>query len=332
MAKKSFSFLIISHRLGSAKTVFVPQWFWRFVFFSVFGIVVFCTFSVVQHLTYFSRLKRIVEPTLAENNMLREEKKNFEAKTAGLHQQIAQLNDQLLRERKTHRQSLSFLNGQLSSLKRFSTKLKILSGFKLSAEECDSLGMGGPAMNLDMTDFLEAKTIAEMEDNLRREMREQYGEFQEIWDYLETKKSLLGDTPELAPLFGKLTSKFGARRWKRSRHTEGHAGIDIAVPRGTAVLATADGVATWVGWKGDYGNLIELDHGNDYTTRYGHLSRFNIKTGDRVRKGEIIGYSGNTGRSTGPHLHYEVRISEIPVDPIRYLKKRGNSEASQNGE
>jgi len=95
------------------------------------------------------------------------------------------------------------------------------------------------------------------------------------------------------------------------------------VPRGTPVSAPAEGVVTIRSRVGDYGNLIELDHGTGYTTRFGHLSKFNVEIGDRVKKGQIIGFVGSTGRSTGPHLHYEVRMNGTPVDPIGYMGDLG---------
>jgi len=100
-----------------------------------------------------------------------------------------------------------------------------------------------------------------------------------------------------------------------------HAGIDLAGPYGTPIYATADGTVERAGWNnGGYGNLIELDHGRGIETRYGHLSKILIHAGQQVKRGQLIGYMGSTGRSTGNHLHYEVRIDGKPVNPIPFMK------------
>lgn len=100
-----------------------------------------------------------------------------------------------------------------------------------------------------------------------------------------------------------------------------HAGIDLAGPHGTPIYATADGAVRRSGWNsGGYGNLIELDHGRGIETRYGHLSRILVRAGQPVKRGQLIGYMGSTGRSTGSHLHYEVRIDGRPVNPIPFMR------------
>jgi murein DD-endopeptidase MepM/ murein hydrolase activator NlpD len=98
-----------------------------------------------------------------------------------------------------------------------------------------------------------------------------------------------------------------------------HKGLDLAVASGTPVLAPADGVVERASWFSSYGNLIEIAHGGNMETRYGHLSGYNVVEGQHVHKGDVIGYVGSTGRSTGPHLHYEVRIDGHAVDPMPYL-------------
>jgi murein DD-endopeptidase MepM/ murein hydrolase activator NlpD len=99
-----------------------------------------------------------------------------------------------------------------------------------------------------------------------------------------------------------------------------HKGLDLAVPAGTPVLAPADGVVEKASWFSSYGNFIEIDHGGNMETRYGHLSGYNVVAGQHVHKGDVIGYVGSTGRSTGPHLHYEVRIGGEAVDPTPYMQ------------
>lgn len=117
------------------------------------------------------------------------------------------------------------------------------------------------------------------------------------------------------------TSAFGVRSDPFRRGAAMHAGIDLAGPSGTPIYATADGVVTRSGWNsGGYGNLVEIDHGRGIVTRYGHLSSMAVQPGSRVTRGQVIGRMGSTGRSTGSHLHYEVRIDDRPVNPIPFMR------------
>lgn len=116
------------------------------------------------------------------------------------------------------------------------------------------------------------------------------------------------------PASGRISSTFG-QRWGRM-----HNGLDIAVNTGTPVKAAADGKVTFAGWNGSYGILVTIDHGNNVETRYAHNSRVNVKVGQTVTRGQVIAYSGNTGNSTGPHLHFEIRYRGNPVNPQNYLK------------
>ncbi|PEQ12396.1 hypothetical protein B2G71_12275 [Novosphingobium sp. PC22D] len=127
--------------------------------------------------------------------------------------------------------------------------------------------------------------------------------------------------PSRTPLEGyHLTSSFGMRVHPVTGGLRGHKGIDLGAPIGTPIYATADGVISKASWFGGYGLFISIEHGGELQTRYGHMSRLNVAEGQRVRKGEIIGFVGSTGRSTGPHLHYEVRVKGEAVNPIPYMQ------------
>jgi len=117
----------------------------------------------------------------------------------------------------------------------------------------------------------------------------------------------------------KLTSGYGMRNHPVLGGRRNHAGVDLAAPTGTPVYATADGLVGKAEWFSSYGNYIQIEHGGEMQTRFAHLSGYAIKAGDRVKKGDLIGYVGSTGRSTGPHLHYEVRIAGDAVDPTPYM-------------
>lgn len=126
--------------------------------------------------------------------------------------------------------------------------------------------------------------------------------------------------PSRMPLEGAaLTSGFGMRTHPVLGGRRAHTGIDLAAPTGTPVYATADGVVSRADWYSSYGLYISVEHGASMQTRYAHLSRLAVAAGDNVKKGDLIGYVGSTGRSTGPHLHYEVRVDGVAVNPIPYM-------------
>ena len=127
--------------------------------------------------------------------------------------------------------------------------------------------------------------------------------------------------PSRMPVDGvRLSSDYGMRTHPVLGGRRGHKGVDLAGPTGTPIHATADGIVSRADWFSSYGLYVSLEHGGSLQTRYGHMSRLNVAAGQRVRKGEIIGYVGSTGRSTGPHLHYEVRIAGAAVNPVPYLQ------------
>ena len=128
-----------------------------------------------------------------------------------------------------------------------------------------------------------------------------------------------------------LTSDYGMRTHPVLGGRRSHNGVDLAGPTGTPVYATADGVVGKAEWFSSYGNYIQIEHGGEMETRYAHLSGYNVTAGQRVRKGDLIGFVGSTGRSTGPHLHYEVRISGQPVDPRPYMVASAETLAHGHG-
>jgi len=130
---------------------------------------------------------------------------------------------------------------------------------------------------------------------------------------------VLGRMPIVKPVLGWVNSNFGIRISPFSKKIKKHQGLDFSVPMNSAIYATADGVVKSVGKTGTYGLVIDIEHSNRVMTRFAHLSRASVKKGDKVCRGEIIGMSGSTGRSTGPHLHYEIRVDKKPVDPKLFL-------------
>lgn len=126
--------------------------------------------------------------------------------------------------------------------------------------------------------------------------------------------------PNLWPVEGPITGSFGERTDPFNGEGAFHSGVDISATLGQPIIAPADGVVTFADFQGGYGKAIVLDHGHEITTRYGHLANFAVAVGQHVHRGDTIGYVGLSGRSTGPHLHYEVRIGDTPVNPHKYLR------------
>jgi murein DD-endopeptidase MepM/ murein hydrolase activator NlpD len=139
---------------------------------------------------------------------------------------------------------------------------------------------------------------------------------------VERRRALALATPSIWPVTGWLSSAYGNRRDPFTGGSDFHPGLDISSPQGEPVLAPADGVVSSASFSGNYGNLIVLDHGFGIITRYGHLSRFAVMNGQQVRRGDVIGFVGTTGRSTSPHLHYEILMNGQQTNPLRLLAQR----------
>ncbi len=135
--------------------------------------------------------------------------------------------------------------------------------------------------------------------------------------------------PSRMPVDGsRMSSNFGTRRHPVLGGRRAHHGVDLAGPVGTPIYATADGVIAKADWFGGYGLFVQIEHGGSMQTRYGHMSRLNVAPEQRVRKGDVIGFMGSTGRSTGSHLHYEVRIDGVAVNPVPYMQADGIAAAA----
>lgn len=157
-----------------------------------------------------------------------------------------------------------------------------------------------------------------IEQNLRdARLREQ--ELMTTWDALSDRQNMLSSMPSIKPAHGYYSSSFGYRYDPINGRPLLHAGVDIASPWGTPVLAPGDGVVSFAGYEGGYGNLVSIDHGYGVTTRFAHNSRIFVTQGQRVHRWDPISAVGSTGHSTGAHVHYEVRVHGLPVDPLNYI-------------
>lgn len=146
----------------------------------------------------------------------------------------------------------------------------------------------------------------------------------EIKKFLSEQQDIYRSTPLGWPVRGEITSPFGKREHPKYGNEEIHTGVDISVPMGTEIRATADGIVVFSGYHGRNGNVVMIKHGYGFTTVYAHNKQNLVNVGQRVKRGDIIAISGNTGTTTGPHLHYEVWKNDSPVNPLSYLKEESN--------
>ncbi len=219
------------------------------------------------------------------------------------------------------------LTDQLTEIKENNEKIKVLANLNVHSGSNVRQGLGGsdPAVAVLTTDSLDAARSRVIE-NMHRDLQalelrlvDEQQQSNLLQDYLEEQKAVLNFTPSIRPVRGWISSGFGYRRSPFTGKREFHRGLDIVNRKGSPVVVTADGRVKFAGHNGGYGNLVVVDHGMGVETKYGHLYRIEVKVGDKVIRGQEIGALGNTGRSTGPHLHYEIVVSKHAVDPHQYF-------------
>jgi len=222
--------------------------------------------------------------------------------------------------------NIEALKNNVVNLTKLEDKVRLIADIQKKGDSSGFIGIGGiPENDLDQDIPLDAR-----HNNLIREMHEQVNQttlaakqqvlnFEDLIKQLEKKKNFLASTPSIRPVEGWVTSKFGYRKSPFTGKRTFHSGLDISNKIGTNVIATANGTISYAAQKRYYGMLVVIDHGYGKTTKYGHLSKILVKSGQRVKRGDVVALLGNTGQSTGPHVHYEVRINNTPVNPLKYI-------------
>ncbi len=193
-------------------------------------------------------------------------------------------------------------------------------------------GKGGPTI-AEQTEFqsllegrvtdMSLKDVSRQISMLRSEAKHRLDSFQDIKTQIDLQRRIFRATPMGWPVNGYITSRYGDRESPINGLEEYHTGMDIAVPPGTPVRATADGVVQLAGWAGGYGKVVQINHSFGYATRYGHNRQLLVKPGDHIKRGQIVALAGSTGNATGPHCHYEVWHHGRCVNPKRFMKKEG---------
>ena len=198
--------------------------------------------------------------------------------------------------------------------------LATYAGVEPPPKELKNIGIGGIVEEPPSPDLKSVTHLDDKLSKLERFVDIQLSSFKDVEKKLQKDKFIRDHTPSILPCNGRFTSGFGMRRDPFTGRMHFHRGIDLAAPVGTPVYAPADGTVKKIKWDvRGYGLLLEINHGMGITTLYGHLSKVLVKPGQKVKRGQIIARVGNTGRSTGPHLHYEVRILNRPVNPVNYI-------------
>ncbi|WP_347358795.1 M23 family metallopeptidase [Bdellovibrio sp.] len=331
MDKKKVTLFIVSNQTGKTrKLVLSAAWLKAISFISAIVIIIFAAGLV----DYFGLLLQAME-----NKRLKAE------------------NAQLIKQFQVVESKVSALENSLERVKTFTTKLKLITNVDAD-DRITKLTMGAkPSAGQPVEEYepMEQREDAEMlaeQDQIfanKKPLNDQTGELAnenadkdyaslvvridkavketqlkeqsviDLWESLSERQSLLNSTPNMKPAKGWITSRFGYRVSPFTGKTALHAGLDIAAAPGSPVYAPADGVVVFASYDESYGKLITVDYGYGVTTRFGHLSQIYVQAGQRVNKWDVVGAVGNTGRSTGPHLHYEVRINGTAVDPLNYI-------------
>lgn len=193
------------------------------------------------------------------------------------------------------------------------------SAFVTADEITEALASAGLPVEIDTSGEAVGGPLLPVETGVRFE--ERVRELDEALGKLEAVKALARELPIHNPAPGRpVSSSFGVRRDPIIRRPAMHAGIDFRAPSGTGILSAGAGTVVKAGWNGGYGRMVEVDHGGGLTTRYAHMSRIRVKVGQTVDTGDVVGDVGSSGRSTGPHLHYEMRRNGTAIDPLRFLR------------
>jgi murein DD-endopeptidase MepM/ murein hydrolase activator NlpD len=309
--RKKISFMVLSNSGAPARQICASKTTLRLV-----GVFLSACFAFIAFVVYdYIQLKRTTAHLQTREVRLTSELSEIQTQRKQIQEFANEINT---------------LKAHLVALNSFEQKIRIIANIEKTDESANIFGIGGSVPeDLDTRLPLMEKhnsLIRDMHDQidqLNRASTQQTQEFESLLKSLEDQQNLLASTPAIRPISGSevswITSRFGYRVSPFTGQREFHQGFDISTRNGTSILATADGVVSFVGSKGLMGKTVIIDHGHGLVTRYGHCQKFLKKRGEKVKRWEPIALVGNTGRSTGPHVHYEVLFNGIPVNPEKYI-------------
>ncbi len=262
--------------------------------------------SGIMLLNYYSRYSsacKELEMELSSNILLKNDIKMKSDHLMYVDQKVEQLNE---------------LSGKLFTMVGLSSKIYDFTASARGGQSNNELKTNENSYRLYYMNYMNSKKNEYIES-----LVEQVDELSESYSYIENiirdNNHILSHIPTLTPTQGYVTSAYGYRKSPFTGSKEFHKGIDISAPDGTPVVAPADGKVVFTGYKTGFGNTIIIEHDFGYVTHYAHLKEYNVKRWQNVKRGDLIGRVGNTGRSTGPHLHYEVLFHGVNVNPSRYF-------------
>lgn len=294
--KEYFSVLIIPHHKGKIFQKKISALFLCFLSFS------FVLLLLLNLLSSFGFLGEVLDRV--KLSQLERENKFLESKLVDLNSVILNLKD------------------QMANLIEKEENVRMVFGLPEVDAQLREVGVGGPMPSQfsDQSPTVKQAQQAEVElDKLLRQVRFERESFNQIYSDLSNKKTILDQTPSICPTAGYLSRGFGIKIDPFTGTRQPHLGLDLAADPGTPVYAAADGKVSSVEWDPGLGRMIRITHLSGYTTIYAHLSLVKVKIGQHVKRGEMIGAVGNTGYSTGPHLHYEVHFQGQPKNPLNYI-------------
>lgn len=221
---------------------------------------------------------------------------------------------------------LEFLREDINRIRQFDNQIKMLVGSKNTAEESNIGGIETDEFKIDMLPLhrqeLASRKILHYIRDLKRDSQLEEIIQQDLIVFMNESTQKLASIPSIVPSQGFITSRFGYRLSPFTGSKRLHRGLDIAAAVGTKIVAPADGKVVFADRDGAYGLCVEIDHGNGIKTRYAHMSKISAKIGSTIKRGDLVGLVGNTGRSTGAHLHYEVMVNGVHTDPLAYIVER----------
>lgn len=323
------TFFVVSDRKGvTRKFVMSSGWLKAISVLAIVGVI----FSLAVLLDYFSLVVQTSEShrLRLKNRQMKEQVASLEGKLDILEEEMEHFRTFITKLKIIMNPSSENTNFAMGSIRQGiglveNENLSIFQeNSNNSLEDADSLFFKSPPLNLEEGELAteDKRNYALLNIRLDRAIdnsRLQRQDGLKLWESLSQRHSLLQATPSISPTNGWITSHFGYRVSPYTRKPSLHQGLDIAASPGTPVKATANGVVTYTGYDAGYGKLVSIDHGYGIVTRYGHNSEVFVVMGQKIRRGDVIATVGNTGRTTGPHLHYEVRLNGIPINPQNYI-------------
>ncbi len=298
--EKTYSIIIVSDALSSNKEFVVTSRLIKKAILATAIIIMFFGVAIFDYLT-----------TVFDKEKLRQLEDEIEKKELV----IGDLSSQV-----------TSLNRSLKHMESITNKILVVSGLQSPFALKEVGSGGGPNQNFDFSPqkvAIDQNTppteLVEHAVELNNKFKKLENTLKFVSSVIDEQKVRLASTPSIWPTRGYITDGYGNRRHPFTGKSDFHHGVDIATQLGNKVIAPANGTVLVAEDRGYYGNLVIVDHGYGYTTWYGHLADYNVKEGDRVKRGQIIAFVGSTGRSNAPHLHYEVRVFGKPQNPINFI-------------